>query len=143
MSNRAKKILIVDDNSVILRTLSIKLRSQGFEVLTAEDGGSAVSTVRRNKPDLILLDISFPPDVASGGGVPWDGFIIMDWLRRIDEARDTPVFIITGGDPSKLKDRALKAGALSFFTKPVDTDLLLAEIRKTLEAAAPAPAVMA
>src|SRR6476646_738516 len=89
-----KKILVVDDSPIILKTLSMKLKSQGYDVLTAEDGSIAVSTARRERPDLILLDISFPPDVAHGGGVAWDGFLIMDWLRRMDEAKDIPVFII-------------------------------------------------
>jgi CheY-like chemotaxis protein len=127
-----KKILVVDDNKVVVKALSMKLNASGYEVLTANDGSEAVSTARKNKPDLIVLDISFPPDVAHGGGVPWDGFLIMDWLRRIDEAKSIPVIIITGGDPAKFKDRALSAGAVSFFQKPVNNDELLAAIHKTL-----------
>src|SRR5215467_1987686 len=92
-----KKILIVDDSVIILKTLSAKLRSSGYQVFTAADGSQAVSTVRRERPDLILLDINFPPDVGHGGGVAWDGFLIMNWLRRMDEAVNTPVVIITGG----------------------------------------------
>jgi len=90
-----KKILVVDDSPIILKTMTMKLKSQGYEVLTAEDGSKAVSTARRERPDLILLDITFPPDVAHGGGVAWDGFLIMDWLKRMDEAKDIPIFIIT------------------------------------------------
>jgi CheY-like chemotaxis protein len=129
----SKKILIVDDNLVILKTTSMKLAANGYEVLTAEDGGAAVAAVRREKPDLILLDLSFPPDVAHGGGVAWDGFLIMDWLRRLEEAKGIPIIIITGGDPVKYKDRALAAGATSFFHKPIDNDELLTAIRQTLE----------
>jgi CheY-like chemotaxis protein len=130
-----KKILIVDDSPIIQRTLSMKLEANNFEVLTAEDGASAVSAVRRAKPDLILLDISFPPDVGHGGGVPWDGFLIMGWLRRIEEARDIPTIIISGGEAAKYKDRALAAGAVSFFHKPIDHDELLKVIGQTLEEA--------
>src|SRR5438552_130966 len=86
-----KKILVVDDSAIIRKTLSMKLKASGYEVLTAEDGSVAVSTARRERPDLILLDISFPPDVAHGGGVPWDGFLIMGWLKRMDEAKDIPI----------------------------------------------------
>ena len=127
-----KKILVVDDSPVILKALSMKLRANGYTVFTADEGGAAVSIVRREKPDVILLDISFPPDIAHGGGVPWDGFLIMEWLRRIDEAKNIPIIIITGGDPVKYKDRALAAGAVSFFHKPLDNDDLLNVIRKTL-----------
>ena len=128
-----KKILVVDDNPVILKTVSMKLTANGYDVVTAEDGAGAVSTVRKEKPDLILLDLSFPPDVGHGGGVPWDGFLIMSWLQRLEEAKKIPIIVITGGDPAKNKDRALAAGAVSFFHKPIDNDALLTIIRQTLE----------
>jgi DNA-binding response OmpR family regulator len=131
------KILIVDDNPVILKTLGMKLRSSGFEVLVAEDGAKAVSTVRREKPDLILLDICFPPDVGHGGGVAWDGFLILNWLRRMDEAVNTPIIIITGEDPAKYKQRCLSAGVAEFLTKPVDPDHLLQTIYQVLGLASP------
>lgn len=127
-----KKILVVDDSLLILRLMSIKLTANGYDVVTAEDGGTAVSTVRKGKPDLILLDLSFPPDVGHGGGVAWDGFLIMEWLQRLEEARNIPIIVITGGDPAKFKDRALAAGAFSFFHKPIDNDALLTVIRQTL-----------
>jgi DNA-binding response OmpR family regulator len=127
-----KKILLVDDNRILLKADSIKLKAHGFNVLTALDGGEAISTARRERPDLILLDINFPPDVAHGGGVCWDGFLIMDWLRRMDEGKDIPVIIVTGGDPVKYKDRSLAAGAVAFFHKPVNHDELVSVIRQTL-----------
>jgi DNA-binding response OmpR family regulator len=111
----------------------MKLSARGYEVLLAEDGGEAINLVRCEHPDLILLDLSFPPDVAHGGGVPWDGFLIMAWLRRMNEARDTPIIVITGGDAAEYKARTLAAGAISFFHKPVDNDALLAAIREILE----------
>jgi CheY-like chemotaxis protein len=127
-----RKILIVDDNAIVVKALSMKLTSQGFEVVTAEDGSGAVNLARTQKPDLILLDISFPPDVAHGGGVPWDGFLIMGWLQRMEETKKIPVIVITGGEPAKYKDRAMAAGAVSFFRKPVNPDELLAAIRQAL-----------
>src|SRR5258708_32495903 len=108
---KRKRILVVDDSPIILKTLSMKLKASGYDVLTAEDGAVAVSTARRERPDLILLDIAFPPDVAHGGGVPWDGFLIMDWLHRMDEAKNIPIVIITGGDPERYKARSMAARA--------------------------------
>jgi CheY-like chemotaxis protein len=64
-----KKILIVDDSLVFLTAVSKLLQAKGYQVLTAEDGAAALSAVRREKVDLILLDINFPPDVAHGGAV--------------------------------------------------------------------------
>ncbi len=135
-----KKILVVDDNPVVLKVLNLKLKSSGYEVLSATDGSEAVRLARHEKPDLILLDISFPPDVAHGGGVGWDGFLIMDWLHRIEEAARIPVIVITGGDPVQYKSKALSAGAVAFFQKPVDHDELLEVIRKTLGETASTPA---
>ena len=124
---------MVDDNAVILKTLAMKLQTHGYEVFTAQDGAEAVSAVRREKPDLILLDLSFPTDLPPGGGVLWDGFLIMKWLRRLEEAKDIPIIVITGGDPEKSKGPALAAGAASFFHKPIDNDELLTVIGQTLE----------
>jgi CheY-like chemotaxis protein len=129
---RPKKILVVDDNPVILKTLSLKLKSKGYDVATAMDGSGTVSAVRKERPDLILLDILFPPDVAHGGGVAWDGVRIIEWLRRFDEARNIPIIIISGADPAKYKGPSLAAGAVAFFSKPIDSDELLAAIRKVL-----------
>jgi len=133
-----KKILVVDDSPIILKVLSIKLTAAGYDVLTAADGGEAVNLARHELPDLILLDISFPPDVAHGGGVPWDGFLIMNWLRRMEEAKNIPIIIITGGKPELYKERALAAGAVSFFHKPIEHEELLAVIRQTLGDQVPA-----
>ncbi len=125
-----KKVLVVDDNEVIVKTVTLKLKGAGYQVVTALDGSEAVSVVRMEKPDLILLDIAFPPDIA---GVPWDGFRIMEWLRRVDETRKIPIIIITGGDETKNKERAMACGAVAFFHKPINHDDLLKVIRATLD----------
>jgi CheY-like chemotaxis protein len=129
-----KKILVVEDNKVERAALSNRLNSEGFEVLIAEDGSAALSTARRARPDLIILDILYPPDVAHGGGVPWDGFLILSWLRRIEEAKETPVVFVTGANPAAYKARALKAGAAGFFHKPYQPEQLLKFIHQELNA---------
>jgi DNA-binding response OmpR family regulator len=118
----------VDDSKIILYTLSLKLRANGYVVLTAEDGSAAVSLIRRELPDLIVLDISYPPDVGHGGGVSWDGFLILNWVKRIDEAKNIPVFMISSSDESKWKSKALDAGVTRCFHKPLNNDELLAAI---------------
>jgi len=132
MAPNGKKILVVDDNPVIIKTLSFKLKAAGYKVLTALEGGEAVSSARKEMPDLILLDINFPPDVSHGGGVPWDGFLIMGWVRRIDGAQNIPIIMITSGDPAKYKERALAEGAHSFFHKPIEMPELMSTIQQIL-----------
>jgi len=124
---KKKIVLVVDDNQVILQTLSLALKKHDLEVVTALDGSEAVGAVRREKPDVIVLDLSFPP---SFGNVEWDGFRIMQWLRRIEEAKHVPFIVITGGEAAKYKDRALKEGAAAFFQKPVNHEELAALIQK-------------
>ncbi len=127
-----KKILIVDDSQIVLRAFGSLVEAAGYEVILAQDGGTAVSTVRTQTPDLILLDITFPPDVGHGGGIPWDGFLIMDWLRRMGEGQGTPIIVITGDDSGKYRDRALAMGAAAFFQKPVDPNELIQTIQMVL-----------
>jgi len=127
-----KKILVVDDDPVILRTLSLKLIGRGYDVMTASDGSEAVTSVRTERPDLILLDLLFPPDVAHGGGVCWDGFLVMQWLKRMEEAVNIPIIVITGGDPASYEARAKQMGAAAFFHKPIDHDDLFEVISREL-----------
>lgn len=124
-----KKILIIDDNPVILATLSAKLKAKGYDPSTATEGAEAISLVRQERPDLILLDLNFPPDV----GIPWDGFRILEWLQHMDEGKTIPVIVITGGKESEYKERSLDAGAVAFFTKPIESDELLTVIRQAFE----------
>lgn len=128
----AKKILVVDDDEVILRTLSMALSSNGYYAYLAADGPEAVRVVTREKPDLILLDLIFPVDAANVGGALQDGFFIIQWLRRMGEAQDIPIIVISGDGSEKDKQRALEAGAVDFFTKPIDQIALIAAVNRVL-----------
>ena len=127
-----KKILVVDDDQIILKTLTIALSCKGYQVLTAIDGPGAVNMVTRERPDLILLDINFPPDAANIGGALQDGFFIIEWLRRMGEAGDIPIIIISGDKSAKYRRRVQAAKVVGFFPKPIDHAALVAAIRTTL-----------
>src|SRR5471032_1045839 len=135
-STSRKKILVIDDNEIILKTTSMKLTSAGYKVFTALDGSEGVAAVRTEKPDLVLLDITFPPDVS---GVQWDGFRIMEWLHRVDETKRIPIIVISGVVEDKNKKRAMDSGAIAFFPKPVNFDEMLKVIRDTLSKSYGAP----
>ena len=124
-----KKILVVDDNEIVIKTITLKLQGAGYQVIAAMDGSEAVAMARKEAPDLILLDVSFPPDV---GGVPWDGFRIMEWFHRLDPTKKVPVIVITGNEEPRTKERATAAGAVAYFQKPLEHDYLLKVIRATL-----------
>jgi DNA-binding response OmpR family regulator len=123
----------VNDKKILLVDASMILRSEGFEVITAEDGASTVKALREATPDLILLDINFPPDPEHHDRVSWDAFAIMDWLRCVRGAVDAPVILLTGGDQADYVARARKAGAVGLFQKTVETTELLAVIHQLLD----------
>jgi len=127
-----EKILIVDDDQVILKAMSLKLESAGYEIVTAVDGTEALAAARKEKPALILLDVNFPADVH----MTWDGFKIIAWLQRVDESKGTPVIVISGGDAAKYRARAIEAGAVAYLQKPVTSDELLTLIKQKLAAPA-------
>lgn len=125
-----QKVLIVDDDQVIVKTIAAKLNRAGYETLEASDGVEAVALVRKEKPDLIVLDLNFPPDIH---GVPCDGYGIMDRLREMKESRATPFITITGFPDSLDMERNLDCGAIGFLFKPLDYDELLRLVRGALE----------
>lgn len=131
-----KKILLVDDDPVFVSAMSSMLQAEGYDVVTAEDGAAAISAVHQGKPDLILLDILFAPDVSHGGGVSWDGFLILDWLRRIAPLADTPVILVTAADPAPYAERARKLGVAGLFQKPVKPTVCMNLIHRLLDQAA-------
>ncbi len=126
---KAKTILVVDDNEIVIKTITLKLQGAGYRVVSAMDGSEAMAAARKESPDLILLDISFPPDM---GSVQWDGFRIMEWFHRLDTAKKIPIIIITGNEDPKAKERATQTGAVAYFQKPIEHDYLLKVVRATL-----------
>jgi CheY-like chemotaxis protein len=122
------KVLVVDDDAVVLKALELKLSKAGCEVVTGLDGAEAVTTARKERPDVIVLDVNFPPDVA----LAWDGIGVMQWLQRLENGETPPVIIITGITNDQVRERALAAGALAFFQKPIDNEGLVEAINKAL-----------
>lgn len=120
----ARRILIVDDDEVVRQATAMKLKKHGYAVVTAADGPAAIQAARTERPDLILLDLDFPPDV----NVAWDGFSIMGWLRRLEYTKDIPVVIMTSTHGNGVYERARGAGAAGFFHKPLDFAPLLSFI---------------
>lgn len=122
---------MVDDNLVIRKVVEMKLKAGGYQVISAMDASAAISAVKKEIPDLILLDLIFPPDPMDVG-MHWDGFAIIRWLHNMSKASEVPVIIISGTDPAKYRDRCLAAGATAYLHKPLNMDDLMATIQKAL-----------
>ena len=127
-----KAILIVDDDPVFTRATSARLTAEGFETITAPDCSEAMSAIRLRKPDLIIVDLLYKPDVAHGGGVAWDGFLIVDWLRRMGSLTTTPVILFTGSDPAPYAERARKSKFVGLFHKGVEPGIFVATVHRIL-----------
>src|SRR5215831_10515946 len=74
---KRKRVLIADDSVVFLGALGMKLRNHGYDVILCPEAARVAAVARSEKPDLILLDINFPPDPAHAQGEVWDGFLVL------------------------------------------------------------------
>jgi DNA-binding response OmpR family regulator len=117
----SKTILIVDDDKHLVLALGARLKANGYNVVSAADGISAIAMTRKEKPDLIILDLGLPAG---------DGFSVLERLKELPEA--APAIVLSARDPTENKARALAGGAVAFFHKPPNTHELLSEIRRTL-----------
>lgn len=127
-----KLILVIDDNRVVLTATAFVLRGQGYRVVLAETGADALVALRKERPDLILLDLDFPPDVGNVCAGLRDGFLIIDWARRMGNAEGIPIIIVSALDPEQYKAKAHAAGIPTFFRKPVDKEKLVAAVAEAL-----------
>jgi len=118
-----KKILVVDDEPTLVATLKYNLERDGFQVVTAEDGESALNLARSHRPDLVLLDLMLP-------GL--DGFQVCRILRREIQA---PILILTAKGEEIDKVVGLELGADDYVTKPFSMRELLARVRALLRRA--------
>lgn len=118
------RILVVDDLEANRRLLEAKLTAEYYDVLFATRGEEAVQLAKREKPDLILLDVMMP------GGI--DGYEACRRLKAQAETRHIPVIILTTLDDRTEKLRGLQAGAEEFLTKPIDDVQLLARVKSLL-----------
>jgi len=119
----AQKIMIVDDDRDQRAGLQIRLKACGYQVVGASDAVQALSVVRKEHPDLVLLDIGLP------GG---DGHTVLRRLQAMTPTSTLPVIVLSAMDPSGHRDRMIQAGAAAYFQKPADNALLLTAIRQAL-----------
>jgi CheY-like chemotaxis protein len=131
-AGKAGRILVIDDNPIIQRTMYFILRDRGYQVTMTGEIAEALQIVHKEAPHLILLDINFPPDASLGGGGVRDGFWALDWMRRMDELHGVPIVIISGDDPVTASPRAQAAGAAAYLHKPIDKETLVLTVAELL-----------
>jgi two-component system response regulator GlrR len=120
-TKRAARILVVDDDPGLLRLLSIRLRSEKYEVEPADSAARALSVIAGFRPDLVVTDLRM---------AQMDGLALLKELKRRWPSLNVIVLTAHGTIPDAV--RATQSGAFAFLTKPVEKEQLLAEVRRAL-----------
>jgi len=118
------KILVVDDERELIDAIRDLLEERGYSVDYANDGIGALEIVKKDPPDLILLDIVMPN---------MDGIALLKKLKEKNETKDIPVIMLTVKDGQANRDLGLATGAYEYISKPYDSQVLLRQIRNILE----------
>jgi adenylate cyclase len=117
------RILIVDDNPTNLEVLQVRLKAQGYELVTAVDGMDALAKVREFEPDLVLLDVMMPK---------LDGISVVKQLKQDSKFRFMPVILVTAKADTRDVVTGLEAGGDDYLTKPFEQAALVARVRSML-----------
>ncbi|MBI4493113.1 MAG: response regulator [Chloroflexi bacterium] len=120
---RRPRVLIADDNRLIVRMIQDALAEDGYELLVANDGEQAVSRALAERPDLMILDVEMPRAT---------GFEVCARLRREPDASQLPVIMLTSLDQPQDMARGFEAGVSDYITKPFTRTILRARVRSWL-----------
>jgi pilus assembly protein CpaE len=119
----AEKILIVDDEYDTLRLVGLMLERQGYSIIAAENGQQAMQALRKEKPDLVLLDVMMP-------GI--DGYEVAKRIREDDELGNIPIIMFTAKTQVEDKVTGLESGVDVYLTKPTQPRELFAQVKVLL-----------
>jgi two-component system alkaline phosphatase synthesis response regulator PhoP len=121
-----KKIILVEDEEIILNLLQRKLTLEGYDVLIAKDGEDGLKKMREEKPDLVLLDIIMPKK---------GGFEVMEEMQKDNTLKKIPIIVISNsGQPVEI-DRAQKLGAKDWLIKTeFDPQEVIEKVKKQFSA---------
>ncbi len=120
MSNNDPLVLIVDDQSVNLKYLTVLLQKHNYRTAIAENGADAIDSVWENPPDVILLDIMMPD---------MDGFEVCERLKKDSSTKNIPILFITAVTDNSMKLKAFEAGGADYITKPFASAEVLARVK--------------
>jgi DNA-binding response OmpR family regulator len=118
-----KKILVVDDEVDLVKTIQFSLELEGYEVLVSYNGEDALAQARNEKPDLILLDIMLPK---------LDGYKVCRFLKFDEQYKHLPILMMTAKTQEKDKLIGKETGADEYITKPFDMEELIGKIKTYL-----------
>lgn len=120
----SEKILVVDDDPFIINLVVYNLEQEGYKVLQATNGLEALEKARREKPDLIILDIMLPK---------MDGYKVSRILKFDKKYKGIPVLMLTAKAQEVDKETGMETGADIYMTKPFEPETLLKKVRNLLD----------
>ena len=118
-----KKILVVDDEENILVMVETRLRSNGFDVITAGDGQEGLVKARTENPDLIILDLMLPK---------LDGYKVCRMLKGDEQFKHIPIILFSARTQDTDQDMGRQQGADAYVIKPFEQEILLSKIKELL-----------
>ena len=118
-----KRILVVDDEFELVKAIQIRLEQAGYKTLVAYDGMEGLEKARKEKPDLILLDLMLPKI---------DGYKVCALLKRDKKYDQIPIIMLTAHDREKYKQMGIEMGADAYITKPFQYEMVLAKMKDLL-----------
>ena len=121
---KPRKILIVDDEADMRVMFSTRLEISNFEVIEAEDGEEGLEKAKKEKPDLIVLDLMLPKIT---------GFEVCRMLKFDDNYKDIPIIVLSALGQQSDREKAVQCGADAYFIKPFDLGLLVTKIESLLK----------
>lgn len=125
MSAPSRRVMVVDDEPFILRSLVYVLKKEGYDVASAEDGNDALLQVRESRPEILFLDVMMPK---------MDGFELCRIIKSDPELREIYVILLTAKGQAKDRESAAQAGADEYITKPFRPSLVIEKVRALLAA---------
>jgi len=102
------KILLIEDDSLIIKIYSTRLKADGFEVISADNGEDGIAIAQKEMPDFILLDVMMPK---------MDGFKVLETLRAKDELKSIPIVVYSNLAQESEIQKAIDLGATEFIVK--------------------------
>lgn len=117
------KILICEDEEIMLTALEFRLRKQGFEIILAKDGQEAMTKVKEDQPDLVVLDVMMPHV---------SGLELIEYVRQ-DLKSSLPLIVISALEHDDVVLEAFRRGATDFITKPFKPNELILRIRRIFQ----------
>jgi CheY-like chemotaxis protein len=121
--SQKSKVLIVDDEPLNVDYLEQALEDSNYQLIIATNGREALDKIKRDQPDLVLLDLMMPI---------LDGFEVLAQVKADQVLRDIPVIIVSAANDSKSVVRGIKQGAEDYITKPIDADHLVKKLKEYL-----------